>query len=133
MRTASLLRLCFTLLALFAFGIARGADSMVWTQRTSGTTKGLNHVLYANGAFVIDGGVDANAGGTGIVVLRSTDAVAWTKVFDAPGSTSSVYAGCGLAYVSSFGTYIAGGNWGKCLTSTDGITWTSGAFQSLIR
>ena len=104
---------------ILALGLIPSELRAQWSQSTSGTTKTFNKVLYANGTFIAAGNGDVNAG-SGAVVLRSTDGLAWTTAYE--NTSSPYFAGCGVAYAT--GGWVVGGNWGKALTSGDGVSWT---------
>jgi len=96
--------------------ILTSSDGILWTARTSGTTKLLRGVIFAGGQFVAVG----NEG----TVLTSPDGIAWTARFSGPpgGSgtnlTQDLY---GVAYSGSL--CLVSGSLGTIITSADGITW----------
>lgn len=84
-------------------------DMETWTQRTSGVTVSLRGVAYGNGMFVVVG-----SSGT---ILTSPDGVTWTK---RTISTSNTLSAVGFGG----GRFVALG-YGRRLTSSNGINWTS--------
>jgi hypothetical protein len=80
-----------------------------WTPRESGTSQGLNSVIWANGQLL--------AVGDSGKILVSPDGVEWTPRSSGVKNTLSSVAFGG-------GQYVAVGD-GVILTSVDGITWMS--------
>ena len=93
--------------------IATSTNGQTWTQQVSGVTVGLSDVAFANGVYVISGGVPR-------VILTSPDAVNWTQVVSGPSQTSPL-----LAVATGAGKLVAVGNSGTIVTSSDGVAWTA--------
>lgn len=89
-----------------------GADGTV-TRRVSGLTNGLLNVKFVNGAFYATHSVG---------VTRSVDGISWV-------STNLINSN--LSVASSGSIFVAVGSTGRASTSTDGITWVTGAANSL--
>jgi hypothetical protein len=125
--------------------ILTSVDGIAWTARLSGTTSQLRNVIWGNGVFV--------AVGDGGVTLTSTSGLVWTSVpsgsstqlkstiwkntryttvsfsgeiFDSNiGSVSSGTVNPLWDIAWGNGLYVAVGDKGTILTSTDGIAWTT--------
>jgi hypothetical protein len=85
-------------------------NGTTWTSRTSGTTKGLRDVIYANSKFVSVG-----ASGT---ILTSDNGTTWTSM---TSGTSNLLRD--VIYANS--KFVSVGASGTILTSDNGTTWTS--------
>lgn len=77
----------------------------------------LNDVTYGNGMYVIVGGT----AGTTSLILTSSDGAAWTR-----RATTHTVGLTSIDYSPTLGMFLAAGQNGTTVYSTDGITWTSG-------
>ena len=89
-------------------GLINGGGT-VWTNRTSGTTSGIQSITFGNSLYVFGG----NSG----VLGSSTDAITWTAQNN--GGTNPITT---MAFGNSL--YVSGGSNGVIFTSTDAVTWT---------
>ncbi|MDQ7822277.1 MAG: hypothetical protein RDV48_05735 [Candidatus Eremiobacteraeota bacterium] len=85
-------------------------DGITWNKAESPVPLvGFRAIAWGNGAFI--------AGGTGGVMLRSTDGHTWDSVQS--GTQSAIWGG-----TFARGQFVMCGQYGTILTSTDGIRWT---------
>lgn len=108
--------------AVGQFGtILTSPDGTAWTVRASGTTKTLHGVAFGNGVFV--------AVGESGTILTSPDGIAWTArasgITDPHIPLFGVTFGGGtlVSALTSGATFVAVGDEGTILTSSDGIAW----------
>ncbi len=104
--------------------IGTSPDAATWTigkinndSSLAGEVRFLNDVVYANNKFVAVGGLsDMEA-----YIVSSPDGINWTKVYyeDVYGKSPGLN---GISYAE--GVFVAVGNNGRILTSTDAMTWT---------
>jgi len=88
------------------------SDGITWTSRTSGTTKSLNGITYANNTFI-------TVGGSG-TIMTSSDGTSWTP--KTSGTTKSLN---GITYANSKFIVVSGdwdANTGTIMNSADGNT-----------
>jgi hypothetical protein len=95
--------------------ILTSPDGVSWVSRDnpSSSTHRLQTVIYANGLFVVSGGI----GPTDPIIMTSPDGITWTEQ-TVPNTNSLV----GLGYDGSL--FVSIGNIGDIITSPDAITWT---------
>jgi hypothetical protein len=97
-------------------------DGINWTQYSStATTANLNDVAFGNGLFAAVGSGSYSSGGYssgGTIIATSSDATTWTSHnFNGYGFLNRVIYGGNQ--------FVAVGNGGTILTSTNGINWSS--------
>ncbi|PAW66211.1 MAG: hypothetical protein B9S34_08700 [Opitutia bacterium Tous-C1TDCM] len=109
--------------------VSLSAQSLVWTQRTTGVAAGLQYTAaaYGNGKYaVVAYGNGATSGTFQSQVATSADGVAWSVVNlpTAPVVRGLVYGG-GLWVAPAERNGSDSGNPQNILTSPDGTTWTA--------
>ena len=77
----------------------------------------LNDVTYGNGMYVIVGGT----AGTTSLILTSADGAVWAR-----RTTTHTVGLTSIDYSPTLGMFLAAGQNGTTVFSTDGISWTSG-------
>lgn len=129
--------------------ILTSPDGQTWTARFTGLKTNFDKVAYLNGNWIAMGG-----NGSGTNLLTSPDGTTWTAriagtgiynyaaygagVYVVVGATSgNIYSSPNLVtwtnrnpsvcndIIFANGLFVAVGNIGTCVTSPDGITWTS--------
>lgn len=130
--------------------VATSTNATTWTVRTSGTTSTINAVVFGNGLFVYAGNTGALSTSTDGITWTARNAqntntingLAYgnnTYIYASQGdrlgyssngtSWTSVALGGGTIWISAAyidGLFVAGGNSGQIVTSTNnGITWTT--------
>ena len=102
--------------------ISTSSDGADWTSRTSGTEAWLMAITYGNGKFVAVGTVNNHS--EAINILTSPDGINWSVLTSANFPESGgVFMLREVTYGD--GLFVAVGNSGEILTSSDGTTWVS--------
>jgi hypothetical protein len=94
-------------------------DGAAWTRAvTPNVSEGINGATFAGGQFVLVGEARCCGSNSGALVMTSPDGIAWTLVSGVPVATLNAVA-------FGVGKYVAVGNQGAILTSSDGASWTT--------
>src|SRR5271165_5590386 len=90
-----------------------------WALRTSGSTKHLLGIAYGHGTYVAVGGLPPIDPSQPIraSLLTSLDAMTWTSL---PLTNANIY---GVSFLND--QFIAIGDSGLIMTSTDGLSWAT--------
>jgi hypothetical protein len=91
-----------------------------WTVRNCGSAVALESVVQGPGAYV-GAGQDANGHGVVLSTADPTTGNPWARV---AGSTSALWT---IAYSYTLGEYLAAGENGTLLVSSDGASWSAAA------
>lgn len=104
--------------------MATSPDGVTWTQRTSGWTSANTDIISGfasngSGQYVMTGG-QAIGGGLRYLATSTDNGVTWT-----PRTSNYAQDGVIKSVTYGAGKYVAVGNNGGTISSSDGVTWTN--------
>ncbi len=109
--------------------ILTSTNGTTWTSRSSGSFLGLNAVTFANGRFIAVGDYNPPGNGKpeGAALLTSTNGVTWTfsQIITQNGTPLN-----GISYSGT--TYVAVGELGSLVTSSNGVDWIDRGADTVI-
>lgn len=99
--------------------VVKSTDGITWTARTSGTTKKLNDIAFANGQFVVIG-----AGTGAMMVMTSTDGVTWS---DRSNGTNIANSWAHFSYVDYLHDRFIASGWftGIAYSTNNAVTFNN--------